>query len=145
MDPFVPSTDPQSAVTVTRAEIIYHRRVRVLDHATLTERSRQSSDRDRHRYRPPYTASDRSDAHHDECAAVLEDLERPPPGSGNACDDLGWIGSTGACWQTAGGRSRGNVAQPRSPQVRGFRRRPAPWFGAESGRLSHCPSRRLSC
>jgi Integrase core domain/Helix-turn-helix domain len=33
MDPVVPSTDPEEPITVTPAEIIYHRRVRVLAHA----------------------------------------------------------------------------------------------------------------
>lgn len=33
MDPLVPSTEPEENATVTPAEIIYHRRVRVLDHA----------------------------------------------------------------------------------------------------------------
>lgn len=33
MDPLVPSTEPEDSATVTPAEIIYHRRVRVLDHA----------------------------------------------------------------------------------------------------------------
>jgi transposase InsO family protein len=36
MDPVVPSTDPEESITVTPAEIIYHRRVRVLERATET-------------------------------------------------------------------------------------------------------------
>jgi transposase InsO family protein len=36
MDPVVPSTDPEEPITVTPTEIIYHRRLRVLDHARRT-------------------------------------------------------------------------------------------------------------
>jgi transposase InsO family protein len=36
MDPVVPSTDPEEPITVTPAQIIYHRRLRVLDHAERT-------------------------------------------------------------------------------------------------------------
>jgi hypothetical protein len=36
MAPVVPSTDPEEPITVTPAEIIYHRRVRVLEHAAET-------------------------------------------------------------------------------------------------------------
>ena len=36
VDPLVPTKDPQESTTVTPAEIIYHRRVRVLDHAGRT-------------------------------------------------------------------------------------------------------------
>jgi Integrase core domain. len=36
MDPVVPCTDPEEPITVTPAEIIYHRRVRVLEHAAQT-------------------------------------------------------------------------------------------------------------
>ena len=36
VDPLVPSTEPQEPTTVTPAEIIYHRRVQVLDHAGQT-------------------------------------------------------------------------------------------------------------
>jgi transposase InsO family protein len=36
MDPVVPSTDPEESITVTPAEIIYHRRVQVLAHAEKT-------------------------------------------------------------------------------------------------------------
>jgi transposase InsO family protein len=36
MDPLVPTKDPKEPITVTPAEIIYHRRVRVLEHAKQT-------------------------------------------------------------------------------------------------------------
>ncbi len=36
MDPVVPSTDPKEPITVTPTEIIYHRRLRALDHAKKT-------------------------------------------------------------------------------------------------------------
>jgi transposase InsO family protein len=36
MDPLVPSTEPEEPITVTPTEIIYHRRVRVLEHAAKT-------------------------------------------------------------------------------------------------------------
>ena len=36
MDPLVPTKDPEEPITVTPAEIIYHRRVRVLEHAAMT-------------------------------------------------------------------------------------------------------------
>jgi transposase InsO family protein len=36
MDPLVPTKDPEEPITVTPAEIIYHRRVRVLEHAAET-------------------------------------------------------------------------------------------------------------
>jgi hypothetical protein len=36
MDPVVPSTEPEESITVTPAEIIYHRRLRVLEHARMT-------------------------------------------------------------------------------------------------------------
>jgi transposase InsO family protein len=36
MDPLVPSTEPEEPITVTPTEIIYHRRVRVLEHAEKT-------------------------------------------------------------------------------------------------------------
>jgi transposase InsO family protein len=36
MDPLVPSTEPEEPITVTPAEIIYHRRVRVIEHAKKT-------------------------------------------------------------------------------------------------------------
>jgi transposase InsO family protein len=36
MDPVVPSTEPKESITVTPAEIIYHRRLRVLEHAQMS-------------------------------------------------------------------------------------------------------------
>jgi hypothetical protein len=36
VDPLVPTKDPQESTTVTPAEIIYHRRVQVLDRAGQT-------------------------------------------------------------------------------------------------------------
>jgi len=36
VDPLVPTKEPQESTTVTPAEIIYHRRVQVLDHAGRT-------------------------------------------------------------------------------------------------------------
>jgi transposase InsO family protein len=36
MDPLVPLTEPKESTTVTPAEIIYHRRVRVMEHAAKT-------------------------------------------------------------------------------------------------------------
>jgi transposase InsO family protein len=36
MDPVVPSTEPEESITVTPDEIIYHRRLRVLEHAKTT-------------------------------------------------------------------------------------------------------------
>jgi transposase InsO family protein len=36
MDPLVPSTEPEEPITVTPTEIIYHRRLRVLEHAAKT-------------------------------------------------------------------------------------------------------------
>ena len=36
MDPLVPLTEPKEPITVTPAEIIYHRRVRVMEHAAKT-------------------------------------------------------------------------------------------------------------
>ena len=36
MDPLVPSTEPKEPITVTPTEIIYHRRVRVMEHAAKT-------------------------------------------------------------------------------------------------------------
>jgi transposase-like protein len=36
VDPLVPTNEPQESTTVTPAEIIYHRRVQVLDHAGRT-------------------------------------------------------------------------------------------------------------
>ncbi len=36
MDPVVPSTEPKESITVTPAEIIYHRRLRVLEHAQVS-------------------------------------------------------------------------------------------------------------
>jgi hypothetical protein len=36
MDPLVPSKEPKEPITVTPTEIIYHRRVRVLEHAAKT-------------------------------------------------------------------------------------------------------------
>jgi transposase len=42
MDPLVPLTEPKESITVTPAEIIYHRRVRVLEHAAKTTVSEAS-------------------------------------------------------------------------------------------------------
>src|SRR5437763_8432469 len=36
MDPLVPSTEPEEPITVTPEEIIYHRRLRVMEHARRT-------------------------------------------------------------------------------------------------------------
>jgi transposase InsO family protein len=36
MDPLVPTKEPKESITVTPAEIIYHRRVRVMEHARAT-------------------------------------------------------------------------------------------------------------
>ncbi len=36
MDPLVPTKEPKEPITVTPDEIIYHRRVRVLEHAEKT-------------------------------------------------------------------------------------------------------------
>jgi len=36
MDPFVPTKEPKESITVTPAEIIYQRRVRVMEHAAKT-------------------------------------------------------------------------------------------------------------
>jgi hypothetical protein len=37
MDPVVPSTEPEESIAMTPAEIISHRRVRVLEHAAKTD------------------------------------------------------------------------------------------------------------